>query len=86
MEDARRYIEIYGRCRDQLLEKRTFELFLSILKTLTQVMQFFADSTFSKYILCWRERCHLWANKACEKVQHPLLGGFATNEEVHIRA
>lgn len=46
MEDARRYIEIYGKWRDQLLEKKTFELFLSILHTLTQVMQFFADSTF----------------------------------------
>lgn len=50
MDDARRYIEIYGRCRDELLERRTFELYLSILKTLTQVMQFFADSTFRKSV------------------------------------
>lgn len=45
MDDARKYIKIYSRCRDQILEKRTFELYLSILKTLTHVMQFFADSS-----------------------------------------
>lgn len=48
MDDAKRYIEIYGRWRDQLLEKRTFELYLSILEALKHIMQFFADSSFRK--------------------------------------
>lgn len=48
MDDAKRYIEIYGRYRDQLLEKKTFELYLSILKALNHIMQFFVDSTWSK--------------------------------------
>lgn len=48
MDDAKRYIEIYGRYREQRLEKKTFELYLSILKALKQIMQFFVDSSWSK--------------------------------------
>lgn len=48
MDDAKRYIEIYGRCRDQPLEKKTFELYLSILTALKHIMQFFVDSSWSK--------------------------------------
>lgn len=48
LHDAKRYIDIYGKYRDHLLEKRTFELYLSILTALTHVMQFFADSSFRK--------------------------------------
>lgn len=51
MDDARRYIEIYGKCRDQLLETKTFELYQSILQTLTHVMQFFADSSFREFLI-----------------------------------
>lgn len=48
MDDAKRYIEIYGRFRDQLLEKRTFELYLSILRALNHIMQFFVESSWSE--------------------------------------
>ncbi|KAK2598553.1 hypothetical protein N8I77_011956 [Diaporthe amygdali] len=48
MDDAKRYIEIYGKYRDQLLEKKTFELYMSILTALKHVMQFFVDSSWSK--------------------------------------
>lgn len=49
MDDAKRYIEIYGRYRDQCLEKTTFQLFLSVLKALNHIMQFFVDSPWSKF-------------------------------------
>lgn len=48
MEDARRYIEIYKDYRNQLLERKTFDLYLSILTALNHIMQFFADSSTSK--------------------------------------
>ncbi|KAH8769183.1 hypothetical protein F5883DRAFT_65963 [Diaporthe sp. PMI_573] len=48
MDDAKRYIEIYGKNREQLLEKKTFDLYLSILTALKHIMQFFADSSLSK--------------------------------------
>ncbi|KAJ0122198.1 hypothetical protein J7T55_002710 [Diaporthe amygdali] len=48
LDDAKRYIEIYGKYRDQLLEKKTFELYMSILTALKHVMQFFVDSSWSK--------------------------------------
>lgn len=48
IDDAKRYIDIYGNCRDQLLEKKTFELYLSILKALKHIMQFFVDSSWSR--------------------------------------
>lgn len=48
IENTRRYIEIYSELRDQHLEARTFDLYLSILKALTHIMQFFADSSFRK--------------------------------------
>ncbi|KAK7698462.1 hypothetical protein SLS64_012454 [Diaporthe eres] len=47
MDDAKRYIEIYRGCQDQLLEKSTFQLYLSVLKALNQIMQFFVDSTWT---------------------------------------
>lgn len=50
MDDAKRYIGIYSRYRDQLLEKKTFELYLSILKSLNHIMQFFVDSSWSEFI------------------------------------
>jgi hypothetical protein len=47
MEGARKYIMIYQDYRDQLLERKTFDLYLSILTSLNHIMQFFADSTTS---------------------------------------
>jgi len=44
MDDARKYISIYRDHPDQLLERKTFDLYLAILKALTHIMQFFADS------------------------------------------
>lgn len=48
MESARKYLGIYRKMQDQDLEKRTFELFRAILRTLRHVMQFFADGKSSK--------------------------------------
>lgn len=48
IDGARRYIQIYSQVRDQLLERRTFDLYRSILRALTHIMQFFADSSFRK--------------------------------------
>ncbi|KAH7144592.1 hypothetical protein B0J13DRAFT_47620 [Dactylonectria estremocensis] len=48
IENTRRYIEIYSESRDQHLEARTFDLYLSILRALVHIMQFFADSSFRK--------------------------------------
>lgn len=45
MESARKYISIYKDHPDQLLERKTFDLYLAILKALNHVMQFFADSS-----------------------------------------
>lgn len=48
MEGARKYIQIYQDHRDQLLERKTFDLYLSILISLKHIMQFFADSSRSE--------------------------------------
>lgn len=48
MEGARKYILIYQDYRDQLLERKTFDLYLSILVSLNHIMQFFADSSASE--------------------------------------
>jgi hypothetical protein len=48
MEGARKYIIIYKDYPDQLLERKTFDLYLSILTSLNHVMQFFADSSASE--------------------------------------
>ncbi|CAM1506332.1 Fc.00g059730.m01.CDS01 [Cosmosporella sp. VM-42] len=48
IDNARRYIDLYSKSRDQRLESRTFDLYLSILKALTHVMRFFADSSLRK--------------------------------------
>jgi hypothetical protein len=45
MDSARKYISIYRDHPDQLLERKTFDLYLAILKALTHIMQFFADSS-----------------------------------------
>ncbi|KAJ9156115.1 hypothetical protein NKR23_g1372 [Pleurostoma richardsiae] len=50
MESARKYIRIYSRLRDTTLERRTFELYLSILRTLTYIMLFIAESSFRKVL------------------------------------
>ncbi|KAI0453850.1 hypothetical protein F5B21DRAFT_478091 [Xylaria acuta] len=49
LEHSRRYIEIYADLRDHFLEKRTFDLFRSILRTLSHIMRFFKDSAFRKF-------------------------------------
>ncbi|KAH8885481.1 hypothetical protein GQ53DRAFT_728957 [Thozetella sp. PMI_491] len=66
IDGARRYIEIYQRLRDHLLERKTFDLYLSILKALTHVMRFLADSTFRKDSLLYTE---------CLDTDHRKLGG-----------
>jgi hypothetical protein len=43
MENARRYVLIYKDVRDHFLERKTFDLYLSVLKALNHIMQFFAD-------------------------------------------
>ena len=49
MEGARKYVQIYRDHPEHLLERKTFDLYLSILKCLTHIMQFFADSSTSEY-------------------------------------
>jgi hypothetical protein len=51
MDSARKYISIYRDHRDQLLERKTFDLYLAILKALTHIMQFFADSSIREQSL-----------------------------------
>lgn len=48
MDDAKRYVEIYRERQDQRLERKTFELYRSIVTALKHIMQFFADSSWSK--------------------------------------
>ncbi|KAI8631370.1 hypothetical protein F5Y19DRAFT_425982 [Xylariaceae sp. FL1651] len=48
LENSRRYVKIYANLRDHFLEKRTFDLFRSILRTLSHIMRFFNESTFRK--------------------------------------
>ncbi|KAI0442771.1 hypothetical protein F4803DRAFT_562076 [Xylaria telfairii] len=49
LERSRRYIKIYADLRDNFLEKRTFDLFRSILRTLSHIMRFFKDSALRKF-------------------------------------
>ncbi|KAI0183505.1 hypothetical protein EV127DRAFT_446927, partial [Xylaria flabelliformis] len=49
LEHSRRYIKIYADLRDHFLEKRTFDLFRSILRTLSHIMRFFNDSALRKF-------------------------------------
>ncbi|KAI0812813.1 hypothetical protein GGR55DRAFT_637974 [Xylaria sp. FL0064] len=49
LERSRRYVKIYADLRDNSLERRTFDLFRSIVRTLCHVMQFFKDSTVRKF-------------------------------------
>ncbi|KAK7912143.1 hypothetical protein PG985_014624 [Apiospora marii] len=48
MESARRYVQIYHQNRYHSLERKTFDLFRAILRTLLHIMKFFADSKFRK--------------------------------------
>lgn len=50
MEGAKRYIQIYQGYPEQLLERKTFDLYLSILVALNHIMQFFADSSASEIL------------------------------------
>ncbi|KAK6224094.1 hypothetical protein LQW54_000241 [Pestalotiopsis sp. IQ-011] len=64
---AQSYVKVYADRRDQALEKKTFDLFLSILKALTHIMQFFADSVLKEIrkqaarIKEEADRCLAWA-------------------------
>lgn len=48
MENARRYVSIYKDDLDQFLERKTFDLYLAVLRALNQIMQFFADDRIRK--------------------------------------
>lgn len=48
MEDARDYINIYANLRDQTLERKTFDLFRAILRSLGHIMKFFAEGSIRK--------------------------------------
>ncbi|KPM38557.1 hypothetical protein AK830_g7978 [Neonectria ditissima] len=50
MESARRYVDMYGQMRNQLLEERTVQLFRAVLRLLRHVMQFFVDDKSKKII------------------------------------
>ncbi|KAI0965291.1 hypothetical protein F4678DRAFT_467631 [Xylaria arbuscula] len=49
LERSRKYIKIYADQRDHVLEKKTFDLFRSILRTLSHVMRFFKDSAIRRF-------------------------------------
>jgi hypothetical protein len=48
LERSRRYVTIYANLREHALEKRTYELFRSILRTLCHIMRFFKEGTLRK--------------------------------------
>ncbi|KAH6677900.1 hypothetical protein F5X68DRAFT_278047 [Plectosphaerella plurivora] len=50
MDTATRYVQIYYKMTNQILEQRTYELFRAILKTLRLVMQFFLDGKRKKIL------------------------------------
>jgi hypothetical protein len=45
IEGARRYVSFYSQSREHRLEEKTFDLYLAILKALSHIMRFFADSS-----------------------------------------
>lgn len=49
MESAQKYVLIYKDTHDHSLERKTFDLYLAVLRALIQIMQFFADDGFSTY-------------------------------------
>ncbi|KAK8116432.1 uncharacterized protein PG998_004713 [Apiospora kogelbergensis] len=51
MESARRYVQIYDENQDRSLEKKTFNLFRTILRALIQIMKFFTDSKTREFII-----------------------------------
>lgn len=48
MENARRYVSIYRDYPTPFLERKTFDLYLAVLKALNHIMQFFADDRARK--------------------------------------
>ncbi|ETS73822.1 hypothetical protein PFICI_14768 [Pestalotiopsis fici W106-1] len=48
IQGAQNYVRIYAGRQDQLLERKTFDLFLAVLRALTHIMQFFADGGLKK--------------------------------------
>jgi hypothetical protein len=48
MENARRYVQIYEDHPNQFLERKTFDLYLAVLRALCHIMQFFADDSIRK--------------------------------------
>lgn len=48
MSGAQKYIQIYRDFPSQSLERKTFDLYLAMLRTLNHVVQFFAESTASE--------------------------------------
>lgn len=48
LDNAKRYVEIYYKKRYSNLERKTFDLYLSILRALKHVLKFFADSSASE--------------------------------------
>jgi hypothetical protein len=71
MESARKYIIIYQDYRDQLLERKTFDLYLSILASLNHIMQFFADSSASEQSFS-TINSSLYTNYSTEKFFEPI--------------
>src|ERR1039457_5227901 len=61
MEHARRYISIYSDEPDPFLERKTFDLYLAVLRALNQIMQFFADNQL-------RELFHFLSNNIPNKL------------------
>jgi len=47
MESAQKYVLIYRDTQDHFLERKTFDLYLAVLRALIQILQFFADDGFS---------------------------------------
>ncbi|KAI1858928.1 uncharacterized protein JN550_012286 [Neoarthrinium moseri] len=48
IQGAQTYVKVYSDRRPQALEKKTFDLFLAILRSLTHIMQFFAEGSIRK--------------------------------------
>ncbi|KUJ07779.1 uncharacterized protein LY89DRAFT_352668 [Mollisia scopiformis] len=50
MENARRYVSIYKDHPDQYLERKTFDLYLAVLRALSHIMQAFADDGIHRFL------------------------------------
>lgn len=54
MESAQKYVLIYKNTHDHFLERKTFDLYLAVLRALIEIMQFIADngsSTYSPFLM-----------------------------------